>query len=1110
MAWRMNALNGALTATSTLYTLSSEEFGGDAEVRIVGTGFTYDAVSGILNGGTITSMSLVANGGTETVQTVTMPGGLAASTYFAFAHVSYDLRAQTSTWALQFPDNDSGFTFTSTLITLVMLDGTKVLIAGSGFDTDTDAGTVTSMVHVSANGLTTLHTATGFPASLAAVSSAFGNDETFYGVLVQGNNVVTQVSTSFFIGTDGGAGNDSLNGGAQSNFGATNLDYHSATAAVIVSLTAGTATGGAGNDTLTGFFGGISGSSFNDTLTGNANSNFLAGQVGNDTLIGLAGNDTLHGGLGNDTLDGGADNDTASYADFSGNNTMTSGVTVNLSIAGAQNTVAHGFDTLISIENLEGSYLADTLTGNASANILTGGSGNDILDGAGGADQMFGGDGDDTYFIDDAGDQVFEFNAIGGVDTVNSNQANSTIGNNIENFNYTGSVALTVVGNTGNNVINAGNATSSFIQGGAGSDVVNGGAGNDDLYGDSQFGDVAGNSGISLGSGNVVHSGAGNGSLATALNVSNGFSLAADPEIEGAAVVPHVSIAATGGGVIDFYSVQINNINSTITADIDHGFGTSNSFNGTPIFTSIKFYDPTGNVVGIGTGADPTSGAAGSLTYTDAYMNMNAFMTGLWKIAVLTYTGNFPGGVESPVANGATYELNISVAGELTTFDDTLHGNGGSDRLVGGIGNDLLDGGSGTDTADYSAALQAVTAIIGGTAVGADIGTDTLVEIENLNGGGGDDSLNGDGQANELIGNGGNDSIFAGGGADLVVGGEGNDTLVGNGGGAGVFAHDVDTLFGGNGTDIVYGESSDIVSGGAGTDFLYSVNAFDWNIDLAATGFEWMFSDFGNDVINAAAQGSSVEIYGVGGNDTITGSAQGDMLWAGVGDDIVSAGGGDDMLFGDFGADSLSAGDGADRIYADSSDILIDGGNGFDAVYISGGTGMSINMATAHIEWIADTVSGNDTINGSALTVDGNVYAGGGADIISGGAGMDFLWGEVGNDGITGGANNDTLVGGTGSDTLTGGTGLDTIYTNSGGGGDGVLDIVIFDAAGWGTDFVYDFDDGIDKLNLNGSGAMIGTVTISNVGGHANVQFGADLIIVVGAGATFDLGDIIF
>ena len=65
-----------LIATSTLYTLSSNEFG-SSEVHIVGTGFTYDAVSGLLNGGTITSMSLVANFGTpDTVQTVTMTGGL--------------------------------------------------------------------------------------------------------------------------------------------------------------------------------------------------------------------------------------------------------------------------------------------------------------------------------------------------------------------------------------------------------------------------------------------------------------------------------------------------------------------------------------------------------------------------------------------------------------------------------------------------------------------------------------------------------------------------------------------------------------------------------------------------------------------------------------------------------------------------------------------------------------------------------------------------------------------------------------------------------------------------------------------------------------------------
>ncbi len=918
MAWRMNALDAALSSTSTLYTLSSYEFGG-SEVRIVGTGFTYDPVSGILNGGTITSMSLVVtNGGTDTVQTVTMTGGLTASTYFAFAHAAYDLRAQTSTWGLQFPNSDSGFTFTPTLITLVMLDGTKVLIAGSGFDTNTDAGTVTSMTHVSANGLTTLHTATGLPASLATVSSSFGNDEAFYSILVQGDNVITQVSTSYFVSTDGGAGNDNLNGGALSNFGGTSLDYNTATAAVIVSLTAGTATGGAGNDTLTGNFGGISGSSFDDTLTGNGNWDNLSGKAGNDHLYGLAGDDYLNGGLGNDIMDGGADNDTADYYDYDAQTgAITTGVTVNLSIVGAQDTIGQGVDTLLNIENIDGSDLADTLTGDGNVNILYGNNGNDIIDGGADADQMYGGDGDDTYFVDDAGDQVNEFDPVGGVDTVNSNQANSVIGNYIENFNYTGNVALSLVGNAGNNVINAGSASSSMIEGKGGSDVINGGAGNDDLYGDSQFGDVAVNSGISLGVGTLAHSGSANGSLATAFDVSNSFTLTANPNVEAPTILPHVTVLATGGGVIDYYAVQINNNNANIIADIDFGFGTSNNFNGTPIFTALKLYDPNGNEAWSSTGSDTTAGAGGSTTYTDGYMSPGLYMTGLWKIAVFTYTGNYPGGVISPVANGATYELNISVAGELTTYDDTLQGNGGADRLVGGIGNDLLDGGDGLDTADYSGALQAVTLVMAaGSASGADVGSDTLISIENVIGGAGGDSLNGDANDNVFTGNGGADVLFAGAGNDTLLGGDDADTLVGNCG------------------HLRPGERHHSMAAPA-TIPSYASSQMSSTAALASISLQQSTLSSGRSILAPPASSGcwpasatttstrrhksvGVEVFASGGIDIITRQLQATCCGPAAAMTSSRAAAATTCSSGGLGSDSLSGGDGYDRLYVDS------------------------------------------------------------------------------------------------------------------------------------------------------------------------------------------------
>lgn len=113
------------------------------------------------------------------------------------------------------------------------------------------------------------------------------------------------------------------------------------------------------------------------TITGSTDSETITTGRGADTLNGGAGDDVLDGGAGtaSDILNGGADNDTASYASLTGG----TGVTVSLAIAGSQNTIGAGTDTLISIENLTGSAFADTLTGSIGANLLSGGAGNDTI-----------------------------------------------------------------------------------------------------------------------------------------------------------------------------------------------------------------------------------------------------------------------------------------------------------------------------------------------------------------------------------------------------------------------------------------------------------------------------------------------------------------------------------------------------------------------------------------------------------------------------------------------------------------------------------------------------------------------------------------------------------
>ncbi len=484
------------------------------------------------------------------------------------------------------------------------------------------------------------------------------------------------------------------------------------------------------------------------------------------------------------------------------------------------------------------------------------------------------------------------------------------------------------------------------------------------------------------------------------------------------------------------------------------------------------------------------------------------------QIADIIAIGNLYGLSTTTRTGDTTYGFN-SNAGQLYSFADAIYAARGAPALT------LFDNG-GTDTFDLSGYSQNQCIDLNAEAwsdVGGKIGNIAIARgtsIENAIGGSGADTITGNAIANSLYGgagadtingNDGNDVIFAGAGLDILAGGNGDDTLVGN---TDIFAQETDTINGGIGNDTIYGEFCDIVAGGAGTDYLYGVNAYGWSIDLGVTSIEWMLAGFGSDTINASTQTASVTVYAGGGNDVVTGGGFDDVLWAGVGNDTVVGGAGADIMIGDLGADSLSGGEGNDVIYMDGSDTYIDGGAGADALYVTASSGLTLDMAATHFEWVADFAGGNDTYNAAGQSVAATVYAGSGDDVIIGGAGNDFLWGEAGNEMISGGFGADVLVGGTGADWLWGATGTDVIYANSGGGGDGAVDTVVFDAPGFGTDFVFDFEIGIDKLNMQGTGASAGTITINNVAGHAEVHVGSDLIVVVGAGATLTTADFLF
>lgn len=223
-------------------------------------------------------------------------------------------------------------------------------------------------------------------------------------------------------------------------------------------------------------------------INGTAGNDTLEGSASDDRLFGNDGNDRLRGKAGADRLDGGNGVDVADYA------ASTAGVIVNLATGAASNGDAAG-DVLVSVEDIDGSALADILTGNASANRLAGGGGNDVLDGGTGADTLLGGAGDDFLYVDYSGDVATE-NAGEGMDTVVASIA-WTLGANIENLTLSGSAAINGTGNSLANTL-VGNSGANILDGAAGDDLVQGMAGNDSLYGQAGNDRLEGGDGTDL------------------------------------------------------------------------------------------------------------------------------------------------------------------------------------------------------------------------------------------------------------------------------------------------------------------------------------------------------------------------------------------------------------------------------------------------------------------------------------------------------------------------------------------------------------------------------------------------------------------------------------
>jgi Ca2+-binding RTX toxin-like protein len=236
-------------------------------------------------------------------------------------------------------------------------------------------------------------------------------------------------------------------------------------------------------------------------------------------------------------------------------------------------------------------------------------------------------------------------------------------------------------------------------------------------------------------------------------------------------------------------------------------------------------------------------------------------------------------------------------------------------------------------------------------------------------------------------------------------------------------------------------DDQDTLTGGSGGSGEHNL-MFGLGGDDTITG-----GDSGNDLTGGSGNDIIVDgvrdgyVHGNSGNDTLSGGGGDDYGIGGSGDDQMSGGTGNDELFGGSGNDVLNGDDGDDHLRGGLGDDQLNGGNGNDTLAggagadtLLGGAGDDVLSATEY-EPRPDELFGNQhpvDFAGASFGRPSLIDAGDGNDILWGGTGSDTLNGGTGNDALYGLAGNDLLVGGTGQDFLDGGSGVDQLTGGTG------------------------------------------------------------------------------
>lgn len=599
--------------------------------------------------------------------------------------------------------------------------------------------------------------------------------------------------------------------------------------------------------------------------------------------------------------------------------------------------------------NLFGGDGNDTLVGGSGDDQLFGQADNDRLEGKGGADLLFGGDGNDTLIGGDGDDQMFGqagddrmiWNPGDDSDLMEGGAGNDTAeingGGGAETFTITANGTrvrfdrvdpapfavdigtterLDLHAGAGNDTISASGNLAALIQltldGGAGDDRILGGNGNDTLLGGDGNDFIDGNQGADvafMGAGDdvfqwdpgdgsdTVEGQAGRDSmLFNGANIGENFEISANGE--------RARFTRNVGNIV----MDLNDVESVDTLT---GGGNDNFVVNDLAATDVR--EVIVNLAEDTAAADTVllQGRAGGTHFHFENRGASLVAAGL--------------GADVQVLNAGAEDL-VVAQGAVDAADEFLIDGGaaGENFQISAEGADVVVAGLGTRIGIRNAALAADSVVIKGNA-----GDDTFDATGNLA------SL----AHLVLDGGAGNDRINGSNGADVLLGGDGNDFVDGQQGN--------DTAFLGAGDDVFQwdpGDGSDKVEGEAGTDTLvFNGSAVNEVFTIGANGSRESFRrDVGNIVMDIDGI-ERIEAHAGAGNDTIDASALPAgratlQIFAEDGDDRVIGSAGADFINGGRGTDNVSMGAGNDRFQwnpGEGSDV-IDGGAGFDTHEFNG------------------------------------------------------------------------------------------------------------------------------------------------------------------------------